>query len=189
MNKEEAKKQFGKNLKELRLKMNMSQDELAKKIGYKGRSAINKIETGVNDMPRETVIRCAEALGVSPIELFKETVEIEDTESAIDNDRLIKFGDYIKALREAEGLSQEELAIKSGFAGRAAISAIEKGKNYISIEKLPELAFALNTTPGNLINVLAEVKEESLTAGLTPESIVKLRSYADYLRSSQDQET
>ena len=70
MNKEEAKKLFGMNLRKLRLEKGMSQDELAKKLGYKGRSAINKIETGVNDMPRDMVVRCAEVLGVSPLDLF-----------------------------------------------------------------------------------------------------------------------
>ena len=70
MNKEDAKKLFGINLKRLRTERGMSQEELAKKLGYKGRSAINKIETGVNDMPREMVVRCADALGVSPLDLF-----------------------------------------------------------------------------------------------------------------------
>lgn len=54
MNKKEAKLFFGKNLRRIRIEKKLSQDELARKIGYKGRSAINKIETGVNDMPRET---------------------------------------------------------------------------------------------------------------------------------------
>lgn len=72
MNKKDAKKQFGKNLKKLRLEKGMSQEELALKLGYKGRSAINKIETGVNDMPRDTVVKCAQVLGVSPLVLFEE---------------------------------------------------------------------------------------------------------------------
>lgn len=74
----------------------------------------------------------------------------------MDNEKLRRFGAYIKLLREAEGLSQEELAKKSGFSGRAAISAIEKGKNNISVERLPDLAKALHTTPGNLMDVLVE---------------------------------
>lgn len=72
MNKEEAKKQVGKNLKRLRQKSGMSQEELALKVGYKGRSAINKIETGTNDMSREMIIKCAQALNVSPVEFFRE---------------------------------------------------------------------------------------------------------------------
>ena len=65
----------------------------------------------------------------------------------MNDEKLKELGLYIKALREAAGMSQEELAKKSGFAGRAAISAIEKGKNNISIERLPDLALALHTTP------------------------------------------
>lgn len=108
----------------------------------------------------------------------------------MDNEKLQRFGAYIKLLREAEGLSQEELAKKSGFSGRAAISAIEKGKNNISIERLPDLAISLHTTPGKLMDVLVEVEEEtdSITDGLNAESMARLRSYADYLRSIQDKE-
>ena len=83
-------------------------------------------------------------------------------------------------------MTQEELAKKSGFAGRAAISAIEKGKNNISIDKLPDLAVSLHITPGKLMDVLFEINEVSLTDGLSAENITKLKSYADYLRSTQE---
>lgn len=104
----------------------------------------------------------------------------------MNEDRLLRFGSYIRLLREAEGLSQEELAKKSGFAGRAAISAIEKGKNNISIERLPDLASALHTTPGKLMDVMIEVDNSSITDGLSAENIARLKSYADYLKSSQE---
>ncbi len=104
----------------------------------------------------------------------------------MNDEKLKELGLYIKALREAAGMSQEELAKKSGFAGRAAISAIEKGKNNISIERLPDLALALHTTPGELMDVLVESKERPLTHGLSAENVAKLKSYADYLRSSQE---
>ena len=106
----------------------------------------------------------------------------------MEEERLKKLGEYIRLLRESEGLSQEELAKKSGFAGRAAISAIEKGKNNISVERLPDLAQALHTTPGELMDVLIETNEKPITHGLTSESIAKLKSYADYLRSTQNNE-
>lgn len=107
----------------------------------------------------------------------------------MNNEKLKKLGNYIRRLRESEGLSQEELAKKSGFAGRAAISAIEKGKNNISIERLPDLAIALHTTPGKLMDVMTEVSDESLTDGLTAENIAKLKSYAAYLKSTQGENT
>jgi len=71
MNKEEAKVIFGENLKNLRLAKGMSQDELAKALGYTNRSSINKIELGKNDMPRSKVVRAAQVLGVSPLQLFE----------------------------------------------------------------------------------------------------------------------
>lgn len=106
----------------------------------------------------------------------------------MEEDRLKRLGEYIRRLREAEGMSQEELAKKSGFAGRAAISAIEKGKNNISVERLPDLALALNTTPGTLMDILVEVDQDSLTYGLSPENMAKLKSYAEYLRATQSEE-
>lgn len=103
----------------------------------------------------------------------------------MNEEKLKQFGAYIRALREACGMSQEELAKKSGFAGRAAVSAIENGKNNISVDKLPDLAAALQTTPGELMDVLVETKEKPLTHGLNAENVAKLKSYADYLRANQ----
>lgn len=106
------------------------------------------------------------------------------------DERLQRLGAYIRLLRESEGMSQEELAKKSGFAGRAAISAIEKGKNNISIERLPDLAVALHTTPGKLMDVVMESNDiSSITDGLNAENIARLKSYADYLRSMQEGES
>ena len=103
----------------------------------------------------------------------------------MEDERLKRLGEYIRLLRVSAGMSQEELAKKSGFAGRAAISAIEKGKNNISIERLPDLAFALNTTPSELMEVLIDTDKQPLTHGLNEENIARLKSYADYLRSNQ----
>ena len=65
----------------------------------------------------------------------------------MEEDRLKRLGAYIKVLRESLGMSQEELAKKSGFSGRQAISVLENGRNNISIDRLVDLAVALKTTP------------------------------------------
>ena len=72
MNKEEAKKVCGENLKKLRLARGMSQEELAKALGYTNRSSINKIEVGRSCLPTSKLKLAAEVLGVSPLELFQE---------------------------------------------------------------------------------------------------------------------
>jgi len=78
MNREDAKKRYGENLKRLRIARGMSQEELAKALGYTNRSSINKIEIGRSNIPTDKIARTAEVLGVSPLELFDtaETYEV-----------------------------------------------------------------------------------------------------------------
>lgn len=85
MNKEEAKIIFGQNLKRLRTARDMSQEELAKALGYTNRSSINKIELGKNDMPRNKILQAAKVLGVSPLELFEGSGETIDLTIRADN--------------------------------------------------------------------------------------------------------
>ncbi|MBR6636698.1 MAG: helix-turn-helix transcriptional regulator [Phascolarctobacterium sp.] len=49
-----------------RIQLNMSQDELAKKLGYKTRSTIAKIEAGENDITQTKIVAFAKALDVTP---------------------------------------------------------------------------------------------------------------------------
>lgn len=53
------------NVKKRRLELKMSQQELADALGYKSRSAIAKIESGENDIPRAKLLRFAQALDTS----------------------------------------------------------------------------------------------------------------------------
>lgn len=59
-----------KNIKRIREEKGMSQEELAKLVGFKSRSSINKIEMGVNDITQSKLVAIANALGVSPGELM-----------------------------------------------------------------------------------------------------------------------
>ena len=72
MNKKEAKKIFGGNLRKLREARGISQEELSTAIGYSSRSSINKIEAGERDMPRSKIAIAAKVLRVEPSELFKD---------------------------------------------------------------------------------------------------------------------
>ena len=53
-------------IKYLREKLNMSQEELAEKIGYKSKTSIHKIEQKKTDLPLSKVNEFAEILKVSP---------------------------------------------------------------------------------------------------------------------------
>ena len=78
MNNDDAKKVFGRNLKNLRLARGLSQEELSKALGYTNRSSINKIELGKNDLPRSKIVRAAQILGVNPLDLFQEETSAPD---------------------------------------------------------------------------------------------------------------
>jgi len=53
-------------IRERRIALNMSQDELAQKLGYKSRSSINKIESGAHDLPLSKVEEIAACLDTTP---------------------------------------------------------------------------------------------------------------------------
>lgn len=59
-----------KRIRMRREELNLSQDELARKVGYKSRSSINKIEMGENDIPQWKIEAFAKALDIAPATLM-----------------------------------------------------------------------------------------------------------------------
>lgn len=56
----------GQNIATARKQAGLTQEELAVRVGYKTKSAINKIELGVRDLPQKKIADFAKALGVTP---------------------------------------------------------------------------------------------------------------------------
>lgn len=93
----------------LREQQGMSQGELAEKLGYKSRSAINKIELGLRDISQSKVEAFANALGVSPLYLMgwdeRKTSSqvkqelIEYVENIDDDEELLKILTVLKTIR------------------------------------------------------------------------------------------
>lgn len=59
-----------KNIKRLRVEKGLSQEELAKRVGYSDRTSITKIENGKVDLSQSKIMEFAKALGVSPAYLM-----------------------------------------------------------------------------------------------------------------------
>lgn len=70
---------IGNKVRQRREELGLSQDELAKRCGYKSRSSINKIELNINDVSQSKILVLAKALETDPIWLLKEEVETFDT--------------------------------------------------------------------------------------------------------------
>ena len=56
---------FGERVKERRIELGWTQEELAEKMGYKSKSSINKIELGINDVTQSKIIKFAEVMNTS----------------------------------------------------------------------------------------------------------------------------
>lgn len=57
---------IGNNILLLRKQLGWSQEELAKRMGYKTKSSINKIELGKSDIPQGKIVQFANVLGTTP---------------------------------------------------------------------------------------------------------------------------
>lgn len=57
---------IGDRIKARREELGLSQDELAKRMGYTSRSTINKVEKNINDVTQSNVVKYAKALETTP---------------------------------------------------------------------------------------------------------------------------
>lgn len=100
-----------KNIKKLRLEQGLSQEGLAKKVGYTDRSSIAKIEKGEFDLPQSKIFAFADALGVSVPELMgweEETAQPQiiaahfngDSFTQDEWDEIQRYIDYVKSRRK-----------------------------------------------------------------------------------------
>ena len=67
-----------RNIRRRREDLGMSQDSLARKVGYTSRSTIARIENGEIDIPQSKVLAFAKALHTTPAELMGWTEEAEE---------------------------------------------------------------------------------------------------------------
>lgn len=65
------------NIKKAREERGMSQDELARLVGFKSRSSINKIELGINDITQSKLVAIANALHTTPAALMGNDTQVE----------------------------------------------------------------------------------------------------------------
>lgn len=74
---------IGERIKELRISLGMTQDELAKLTGYKSRSSIQKIESGERDITQSAIVAFARALKSTPSVImgWKESTDTNTTDA------------------------------------------------------------------------------------------------------------
>ncbi|MEA5578883.1 helix-turn-helix transcriptional regulator [Anabaena sp. UHCC 0451] len=70
-----------------------------------------------------------------------------------ENSQLQKFGEHIRTIRKAQGLSQEQLAELSGLH-RNYIGGVERGERNVALLNIIRIAHALGMSPSELLKGL-----------------------------------
>lgn len=83
---------FGERINKIRNEKGMTQDELARAVGYKSRSTIAKIESGERDISQSMVIKFAKALNTTTAVLMgNDNDDNKAVQSPAPSDDDIKF--------------------------------------------------------------------------------------------------
>jgi len=92
---------IGQRIMERRQQLGLTQEDLAFRMGYKTKSAINKIELGINDVSQSKVVKFAEALHTSIAYLMGwEEEEKKHTEDDVLSQEMNELINRIKGLPE-----------------------------------------------------------------------------------------
>lgn len=108
---------LGKRIKQRREQLNMSQDELARKLGYKSRSSINKIELGKNDITQHKIAEFAKALQTTPAYLMGWIEEKAEKKNDIISDIILRLRtdeNFLAVVTDLYNISDKQLtAVKT----------------------------------------------------------------------------
>ena len=108
---------LGQNIRRIRTNLKMSQEQLANLCGHtndNARSWISKIESGTNDPPASDLKLIAKALGVTCIELMKESGEDEEKKKACELFEQCYGSDVFRIVQHVIQLDQEDRLIIYG---------------------------------------------------------------------------
>ena len=101
---------------------------------------------------------------------------------------MLKLYENIKTYRKAAKLTQEELAIRTGYTDRSTIARIEKGEIDLPQSKIKQFAQALGVTPGHLMGWDASPEDlGALAAGVLkdPNTLRMVQDYVSLDESDQ----
>lgn len=157
---------IGSRIRKRREELGLSQDELGKKLGYKSRSSINKIELDQRNLTQSKIKAIADALDTTPAYIMGWN------ESEMKGDDILGIGARIKEAREAKGLTQKELGELVGVTG-SAITNYEVETSHPKEKVLYKLIDALGVDA----NYLFQDCVSSLPASLSPNEQLTIKKY------------
>lgn len=128
---------IGQRIRQKRESLGLSQEELAQKLGYKSRSTINKIESGINDITQSKVVKFAQALQTTPAALMGWEDEKETGIPSYENIMPIKT---------------HKIPLLGEIACGVPIYANEDRESYVEIGTAIQADFCLRAKGDSMIN-------------------------------------
>ena len=91
---------IGERIRYRREELEMSQDELARRLGYKSRSSINKIENDASGLPQTKVVAIASALHTTPAYIMGWVEEEKPTADDRLSENMKQLIDFVQTVPE-----------------------------------------------------------------------------------------
>nr|DAM68897.1 MAG TPA: Repressor protein CI [Caudoviricetes sp.] len=159
---------IGSRIKERRELLNLSQEELALKLGYKSRSTINKIESGINDITQSKVVEFAKVLQTTPAYLMG----WEDLEQKKTDQKNISLKSNISAVY-ADNIHMIPVfeSVSAGFGAYASSNILEYTPIYIPCQYEAENTICIVVTGDSMYpkiesgDIIQVYKQDSVDSG------------------------
>lgn len=138
-----------KNIKKRRIELGMTQEELAKRMGYSEKSMISKIEAGKIDIPQSKIVAFSRVLDTTPANLMgwhegSDLPSMNDkSNNSYDESTNIRIGNNLRNIREHNGMTQKELANRLNVR-QTAISYWETGKRQPDLNTIIKISEIFN---------------------------------------------
>lgn len=152
---------FGENLKAIREQKGLSQRELGERLGVR-QQTVAQYENAKDQPKMKTVRRLATALDIPIYKLvsnwqefssdeFREDLTTSTTQKNDMKKDSLTEGELIKAARKSKGLTQKQLAEKSGLAV-VTIQQYERNLRQPRLDNIKKIALALNVLTDDLLS-------------------------------------
>lgn len=133
--------QLYKNIKNRRIALGLSQDELAQKTGYTSRSSIAKIESGKVDLPQTKIKLFAEALETTQADLMGWDIDNSEASRSLSNiENIIPLP------------NTKKIPLLGKIACGDPITAVENIEDYVEVPEFTYADFALTCQGDSMIN-------------------------------------
>ena len=160
---------IGEKIKTARISANMTQAELAEKLGVSYQN-IGQLESGKRKPKLETIQKIADALGVSVAYL-----------SGIENDTSLTSY-LIKDARDLAGMTTEDLAQKSGIPV-SLLEDYERGAKKPGIEELTKISHSIGVSVYSLADF--DISSKLMNIDIMDKQITYGSEYNQYARMVQ----